>query len=75
MTSALSLCFGEEEGITRHSQTEKTIPREMVAAVNQRGTLTLAWHSAKVIVYFVCKPDKSKLLIFITDTPLDPSLY
>ena len=38
MISALSRCLGAEEGMTRHNHTEKMMPREMVAAVSQRGT-------------------------------------
>merc|ERR1719158_1040691 len=46
ITSARILCLGAAEGMTRHSHTENTIPREMVAAVSQRGTPTLAWRQA-----------------------------
>jgi hypothetical protein len=38
MIRALRRCLGAEEGMTRHSHTEKMMPREMVAAVSQRGT-------------------------------------
>ncbi len=38
MMRALRRCLGADEGMTRHSHTEKMMPREMVAAVSQRGT-------------------------------------
>ena len=42
ITRALIRCLGAAEGMTRQSQTEKTMPREMVAAVSHRGTPTRA---------------------------------
>ncbi len=38
MMRALRRCLGADEGMTRHSHTEKMMPSEMVAAVSQRGT-------------------------------------
>ena len=46
MTRARSRCLGAAVGMTRQSQTENTIPREMVAAVSQRGTPTRACRQA-----------------------------
>merc|ERR1719397_524789 len=46
ITRALIRCLGAAEGMTRQSQTEKTMPREMVAAVSHRGTPTRACRQA-----------------------------
>ena len=45
MKSVLTFCclLGAVLGMTRQSHSEKMMPREMVAAVSQRGTPTLAW--------------------------------
>ena len=46
MNSVLTFCcclLGAVLGMTRQSHSEKMMPREMVAAVSQRGTPTLAW--------------------------------
>ena len=53
MTRARMRCLGAEEGMTRQSQTEKTMPREMVAAVSQRGTPTLACRQATQSDHFL----------------------
>ena len=43
MRRVLTFLLGAVEGMTRQSQMEKMMPREMVAAVSHLGTPTLAW--------------------------------
>ena len=42
MSRVLTFLLGAVEGMTRQSQMEKMMPREMVAAVSHLGTPTLA---------------------------------
>ena len=46
MTRDLIFCLGAAEGMTRHSHTEKMMPRAMVAAVSHLGTPTFRWAQA-----------------------------
>ena len=46
MKRVLTFLLGAVDGMTRQSQMEKMMPREMVAAVSHRGMPTLSWIQA-----------------------------
>ena len=62
MTRDLIFCLGAAEGMTRHSHTEKMMPRAMVAAVSHLGTPTFRWAQANQSFRGL---KQKKILIFI----------